>query len=113
MGHGFEYVRGAHDIYLQLLHAGGIVALAGFLSFAVGITVTGVRLGRSAAVPEHLQGLARASVASLAVWLAAGGVVSTPIFDRYLYIPAGLVIAIWVLRRKSEAEEAPPTSVSS
>ena len=38
VGHGFEYVRGAHNIYLQLLHAGGIIALTAFLIFAAGIT---------------------------------------------------------------------------
>jgi hypothetical protein len=113
VGHGFEYIRGAHDIYLQLLHAGGVIALAGFLSFAVGITVTGLRLGRAIVVPDDLRSLARASVASLGVWLVAGGLVSTAIFDRYLYIPAGLITAIWVLRRRSVTERPPDISVSS
>jgi O-antigen ligase len=99
VGHGFEYLRGSHNIYLQLMHAGGIIALAGFILFAVGSTATGFRLGRSDAVPDSLQSLARGLVASLAVWLVAVGIVQPAIFDRYLYIPAGLIVAIWALQR--------------
>lgn len=99
VGHGFENLRGSHNIYLQLLHAGGLIALVGFLLFAVGSTATGFRLGRSQAVPDELRSLARGLVASLAVWLVAVGIVQPAIFDRYLYIPVGLIIAIWVLER--------------
>jgi O-antigen ligase len=104
VGHGFEYVRGAHNIYLQLLHAGGIIALLGFLVFASGITVMGLRLGASGGIPDDLRNLARACVASFAVWLLAEGLVGTAVFDRYLYIPVGLVIAISVLSRRSSAQ---------
>jgi O-antigen ligase len=96
VGHGFEYVRGAHNIYLQLLHAGGLIALTAFFIFAVGITVRGLRLAGTAAIPADLRSLATASVASLGVWLAVGGLVGTAIFDRFLYIPAGLILALGV-----------------
>jgi O-antigen ligase len=101
VGHGFEYVRGAHNVYLQLLHAGGITALIGFLTFAGGVTVTGFRLGRDHGLPHQLQNLASASVASGGAWFAGGGLFGTAIFDRYLYVPAGLITAIWALRKRS------------
>ena len=83
VGHGFQYIRGSHNIYLQLLHGGGVIA---FRICAVrGCSrLTGFRLGRSEAVPDDLQSLSRASVASMAVWLIAVGMVNPAIFDRYL-----------------------------
>jgi O-antigen ligase len=94
IGHGFQYVRGSEDIYLQLLDAGGIIALGGFGIFAIGSLTSGFRLGRRDSLPDDMQSLARAACASLAVWLIAAGIVLPAIFDRYLYVPVGLIIAI-------------------
>jgi len=103
IGHGFQYIRGSHNIYLQLLHSGGIVALTGFLLFAVGSTVSGLRLARDDTVPADLRSLSRALVASMAVWLGVVGLVAPAIFDRFLYVPAGLTLAIWVVARHGKA----------
>jgi O-antigen ligase len=106
VGHGFQYIRGSHNIYLQLLHGGGVIALAGFVLFGVAAGLTGFRLGRSEAVPDDLQSLSRASVASMAVWLIAVGMVNPAIFDRYLYVPVGLVVAIRALERRARSSQS-------
>ena len=36
LGYGFQNLRGTHDVYLQLLQAGGLLALLSFLFFAAG-----------------------------------------------------------------------------
>lgn len=108
-GHGFQYIRGSHDIYLQLMHAGGIAALAGFLVFGIGSITTAFRIGRRGDVGEHLQGLSQALVASMAVWLLAG-LVGNWLFDRYLYVPAGLILSIWALCVSSRSKR--PNGVS-
>lgn len=96
-GNGFEVVRGAHDIYLQLLQAGGLIALAAFGLFALGSLGLGVRLTREPTLPNGAQGLAAALTASIAVWLLAG-LAQNQIYDRFLYVPVGLLLALSVIR---------------
>jgi O-Antigen ligase len=106
VGHGFEYIRGAHSIYLQLLHAGGAVALLAFLVFASGTLGLGIRSRNTSRLRVSLRTLASALTASMAVWLAMG-FVSPAILERYLYVPAGLLLAIWTLWRRDEATTSP------
>jgi hypothetical protein len=103
VGHGFQYVPTAHNTYLQLLHAGGIAALGAFLIFVFGTVTTGFRLGRSGTVSEPMRSLAQASVASLAVWFIVAANAQTLIFEPYLYIPVGIIIAILALERTTRS----------
>jgi hypothetical protein len=106
-GAGFAGVRTAHDIYLQLLAAGGVLALPAFLLFTAGVLVLGLRLRRAAAFSPATQNLAAACTASMVVWLA-GGVFGNEIYDRYLYLPAGLLLGLWfALDRERPAAAAP------
>jgi len=89
-GAGFEKVRGAHDIYLQLLQAGGLVAFVAFGLFAVGTLRLGSTLGRGAQASHDLAG---ALMAVMAVWLVAG-LFANAVYDRYLYVPAGLLLGL-------------------
>ena len=96
-GNGFAVVRDAHDIYLQLLQAGGLVAFTAFGLFALSTLLLGVRLAHEPTLPHAMQGLAAALTASMAVWLLAG-LAQNQIYDRFLYVPAGLVLALSVIR---------------
>jgi O-Antigen ligase len=113
IGHGFEVIRGAHNIVLELLHAGGIIALVAFAIFVIGTARTGFRLGRDPRLPPDMQLLANALTASLWVWILTA-LVANLISDRYLYVPAGLILGLYFVRIRSEmasADRAPPAPV--
>lgn len=99
LGQGFQSVLVAHDIYLQLLQAGGVVALLAFLTFAGGAVATARRLTTSAELPAWVSGLAAAFGASLAAWLI-GGLALNDLYNRYLYIPVGFLLATRVIPRE-------------
>jgi hypothetical protein len=100
-GNGYATVRDAHMVYLQLLAAGGILALGAFLVFAYGVLAVGLRLRSASDFAPSTQNLAAALTASMGVWLASG-VVSNQVYDRYLYLPAGLLLGLWFARRRPE-----------
>lgn len=109
VGTGFSDVRTAHNIYIQLLQAGGMLAFAGFLAFAISI----VRRARSLALPRRdlppsLTALAAGSGASVCVWLLFG-MVGNAVFDRYLYVPVGVVLALALVQARSPAVARPTT----
>jgi O-antigen ligase len=100
VGSGFAVVRTAHNIYVQLLQAGGLLALAGFLAFAISI----VRRARWLALPSRdsppwLMALAAASGASVCVWLLFG-MVANAVYDRYLYVPVGITLAVGLMHKR-------------
>ena len=104
MGEGFDVVLVAHNIYLQLIQGGGVLALVGFVVFATGImrstrTVTCGELLR-AGIP---QALLAASTAAMGTWLLYG-LVGNALYDRYLYAPAGFVLAIGLVSRARSAD---------
>jgi O-antigen ligase len=92
-GGGFVHVRAAHDIYLQLLQAGGLLALVSFTVFVVGTMRTGASVRRRLRALGSGDDLAAALIASMVVWLVAG-LVQPAIYDRYLYLPAGLLFGM-------------------
>lgn len=92
-GIGFNVVRNAHDIYLQLLAAGGLIALSSFGIFVIGVLAVGISLATRASVDPKIRGLAAAVTGSVTVWLVAG-VAQNLIYDRFLYVPAGLVLGL-------------------
>lgn len=94
VGQGFAVVRTAHNIYLQVLQAGGLLALAGFAALTAAIVRRARQLARPIATsPRWLTALAAGSGASVCVWLLFG-MVGNAVYDRYLYIPAGVVLAL-------------------
>ncbi len=104
LGYGFENLRGTHDVYLQLLQAGGLLALLSFLLFAAGTLTVGVRCGRSAHLPRDLRALARGLTASIAVWLLAVLVLNI-FLDRFLYVPIGLLLGVAALVPRAQASQ--------
>jgi O-antigen ligase len=111
VGEGFTVVRTAHNIYLQLLQAGGILALTGFVAYAGAI----VRRARWLALPRNSPWLWQASIAaangaSVCVWLLFG-MVGNAIYDRYLYLPVGLTLAVALIsKRMRVAADDPPAT---
>lgn len=97
-GTGFAVVRETEDIYLQLLSAGGVVALLAWLAFISGASVSSFRVGRMKSVSPELQGLAGAVCGTLVAW-ALMGIVENQLYDRYLFVPCGLLIGCLVTIR--------------
>lgn len=94
-GVGFATVRDAHNLYLQIVQAGGIVAVTAFGIFAFGAIRLGWRLSRDSRAPPESTRLAAALTASLCVWLIAG-LVQNPVSDRYIYVPFGVLLGLWL-----------------
>jgi hypothetical protein len=92
-GHGFSQIRDALNIYLQLLQAGGLIALSAFSLFTVGSLRLGWRLAHEPVLSGSMRSLAVALTVSVLVWLQEG-LVQNAIYDRYLYVPAGLLLAM-------------------
>ena len=97
-GNGLDLVRDAHDIYFQLLQAGGVIALISFVLFAGASVRLGWRLSRQPTITSDLQNLASGLTASICVWMLAG-LVQNLIYDRFLYVPIGLLIGMRALAR--------------
>ncbi len=103
-GNGFDVIRDAHDIYFQLLQGGGLLAFASFGLFAACSLWLGVRLSRHSALTREMQNLASALAASLLVWLLAG-LAQNLIYDRYLYLPAGVLIGLRMAARSETVKK--------
>ena len=101
-GIGFDHLFEAHEVHLQVLAAGGLIAFAGFLLYAVGVA----RRAPLAMRTDPLLGPALA--ASLLTWFALQ-FVENQIADRYLYVPVALLLALAELRRDRPAPSPSPT----
>lgn len=97
-GIGYGHANDGHVIFLQVLAAGGLIALAGFLFLTVG---TMYSAWRGVTVESSL---ARALIASTAAWLVIG-LVENQLTDQYLYVPIALVVALWAAQRRAEPSE--------
>jgi hypothetical protein len=96
-GAGFSNVHGALNIFLQLLQSGGVLAFGAFAAFTVGTLRTGRRLARDrvASLPDRQ--LALSLVISVVCWLVYS-LFQNAIYDRFLYVPAGLILAMYLAR---------------
>ncbi|MGI8557918.1 MAG: O-antigen ligase family protein [Solirubrobacteraceae bacterium] len=87
-GVGFTVIDDAHDIYLQLLASGGVIALAAFAAFCAGL-IKSSRLAFGGTQRDEAIALAIAVV----VWLVSG-LVDNQVADRYLYVAPALLVAM-------------------
>lgn len=91
VGYGFQWVEASHDLYLQMLLSGGILALIGFLTVMVGyVRESWILRDR---VPGRTRGLVLALGISVAVYLISG-LLGNGILGRYLYLGPALLLAI-------------------
>jgi SAM-dependent methyltransferase len=100
VGTGFSSVRVAHDIYLQLFEAGGVLGITAFAVFVLGCLYLGLRLCRDITLPAAMQPFAAAATASMLTWFAAG-LVENQVYDRYLYVPCGFLVGMSLIARSS------------
>lgn len=94
LGHGFQWVEASHNTVLQLLLSGGVIALVGFALVIGGYLKLG--FGLRSVIPEDLETTSVALAISLILYLISG-ITTNHIFERYLYIPAGLILALYML----------------
>lgn len=100
-GVGFQVIEDAHNIYLQLLAAGGVVAFISFVIYIGGLGGTYLRARRG-----PLRDEATVIVASVLVWLV-GGVFDNQLIDKFLYVMPGLLLAsAYLVERGPERERA-------
>lgn len=93
LGTGFSEARSAVNIYLQLLQAGGVLAFAAFTAAVGGALRACIGLVRDTLLSSDDRHMAAALAIALTAWLAFGLFQNT-IYDRFLYVPAGLTLAI-------------------
>jgi hypothetical protein len=106
-GVGYQAIRQALDIYLQLAASGGVLALAGFAVFVLWVISADRALVRDAPAGQ-LRNLGGALAGSMVVWLVYG-LFQNGIYERYLYVAAGLTVAAGYnrVRRPDEPAAAP------
>jgi hypothetical protein len=108
IGVGWSQITTAHDIYLELLDSGGIIAIASFLVFLGGMVAS---LRRALSGP--LKSDAIVCAAGIVAWLA-NGVFDNQVADKYLYVVPGLLLAIgratWLLQANATPERVPRES---
>jgi O-antigen ligase len=105
-GTGYGGVREAHNLYLQLLQGGGVLLFCTFAAFALGALGRGYQLSRDERLSPDLQRLAGALTLSVGVWLTAGLVQNT-VYDRYLYVPVGFLLALSAVAARNMHTEPP------
>lgn len=111
IGSGFSSIVVAHDLALQLLVSGGVIALLGYALFAGGVLRLGVRYSRARELDRQVSILSAGLTASVLLFLVYGAV-ANEIFNRFLYWPFGLLVAIAFISRRAAPAPAPPESTA-
>jgi hypothetical protein len=99
-GAGYSNVRQAQDIYLQLLEGGGVLAVAAFGIFIGGCLQMALAIRRSNVLKDRERALAGALAMGIVTWMIMG-IFQPPIYDRYLYVGPGLIMAMYMSVRTS------------
>jgi O-antigen ligase len=87
-GVGYSVIADAHSIYLQLLAAGGVIAMLSFLTYLGGLAASARR-----AIAGPQRDVAAALSVSIGGWLV-NGIIDNQLADKYLYVIPGLMIAL-------------------
>lgn len=85
IGWGFQGLRGAHNVLVQILSGGGVLLLLGMGLIVGGAIVTGWKLR---AEPDAV------GVTAGLVVVLVSGLTTNAVFDRFLYIPVGLLLGL-------------------
>lgn len=92
LGQGLHDLTHAHDIYLQLVQAGGLVLLVGFLCYIFSLIYIGLKNLSTFQRDGTERKLTMALLASVGTWLVIG-LAQNMLVDRYIYVPVGLLVA--------------------
>jgi hypothetical protein len=106
-GVGFSRVFDSHSVPAQFLQAGGVLALASLALWAFGIGSLGVALSRNPRLPAHSAEIAAALSAGLIAWLLTG-ILSPQVAERFMYIPAGILLGLGLVAARLERSGEPP-----
>ena len=87
-GVGFSVIQDAHDIYLQLLAAGGVIAMASFLIYLGGLAGAARRAWATGARDEVV-----AASVTITMWLV-NGAFDNQLADKYLYVIPGVLLGL-------------------
>lgn len=90
-GGGLSQVRYAHNIYLQVIHAAGLIGAIGLLLMFGGMLLFSVR-GFFSAKTSFESDAYFSILLSLLAWMLVG-MVQNPLYDRFLYVPVGLLFS--------------------
>jgi O-antigen/teichoic acid export membrane protein len=105
-GAGFEHALRAHNVYLQLLVIGGPLTLVGFCLIALGSVRALARLPRRVRL-RPAEALA-VGLAAAVVGFVVAGAHQNALWDRYIWVTAGLAaVAVVLPARKVAADPAP------
>lgn len=102
VGYGFDRLLEAHNVYLQLLRAGGLVAFCGALIYFMGLFLSYLSVRGRLSVSDRRLGYCL--MVSILSWLLAG-LVSNGMYDRYIYIPIGLLLALAYANSQRSSEQ--------
>jgi hypothetical protein len=102
-GAGYSVARDALNIYLQALHAGGLVGLLAFLGALFSAIGAALRHSHHAAYAGD-RAISSALAVSIGVWLVFG-IFQNAIYDRYLFVPSGLILATTVARQMARSND--------
>jgi hypothetical protein len=93
-GIGFDHLSEAHEVHLQLLAAGGFMALVGYIAY----WATVLRRAYVARLVDPALG--SALLASVLTFLALN-FVENQVADTYLYVPAALLVSLAAMHRQT------------
>jgi O-antigen ligase len=99
-GVGFQVIEDAHNIYLQLLAAGGVITFASFVIYCGGLGGAYVRARKG---PQRDE--ATVMITSVVVWMV-GGAFDNQLIDKFVYVMPGLLLAIAHVERVSQTTSA-------
>lgn len=103
IGSGFQLVKQSQDIVLQMAEAGGVLAVVSFGAFGVGTLGQALRLRIRRDASTWRPRIGTALGTSTAVWFL-GSLLQPTVFDRFLYIPAGLILAATYLAKPATVD---------
>jgi hypothetical protein len=99
---GVGFGGNSHDLYLEIAQGGGLLALGGFGWFVL----SAIRIRRRLPADP----LVSAAAASMATWLFAG-FFAPGLYDRFLYLPTGLLIGAALGRMTGNQLDRPAPEV--
>jgi hypothetical protein len=106
-GVGFQVIQDAHSVPVQFWEAGGILGIVAFLLYSLGVGWTAWKLFRNRRLPRGIPELAGVLAVSYTAWLI-GGLYTSILGDRYLYMAVGLLLGIQLAARGIKAEQPLP-----
>lgn len=93
-GYGFEGLRGAHNIILELLSSGGPLALVGYF-VVIGGVLSAARVVH-ARIPANVNIDILGIVGAIVVFLVVS-MVDNASLDRFVYLPIGIMLGLYFL----------------